>query len=356
MEKCPDQIVELRWIRILLIIIAVPVIVLILKTLASVFIPLLFATFISFVFAPMRSWLAKRKVPLWLNISLMMLVIILVFALVGGLVYAAVVGFIQQMPKYQAKMVESFNSLEASLSQISTQLDIALARIPNFDSSKLFSSTDLSVTKLLTGTMGSFMSIGSTLFLTVIILLFMVAGAGKMKKRVEKVMNEEENRQTLDTILRIEAQIQRYFANKSLISLMTASVGMIVLWIFGVDFVIVAGLLIFTMNFIPNIGSIIATAFPLLVCLLQYGFDFRVVAVAALLMGSEMFFSNYLEPKYMGQKLNLNPIVILVSLVFWGYVWGIVGMIFAVPIMSSLNIILKQMDERSLISAIISDK
>ncbi|PKN75195.1 MAG: AI-2E family transporter [Candidatus Cloacimonetes bacterium HGW-Cloacimonetes-2] len=356
MEKCPDQIMELRWIRILLIIIAVPVIVLILKTLATVFIPLLFAVFISFVFAPMRTWLAKRKVPLWINIGLMVLVILVVFALVGGLVYAAVVGFIQQMPKYQAKMVESFNSLEASLSQLSAQLDIAFAKIPNFDSSQLFRSTDLSVTKLLTGTMGSFMSFGSTAFLTAIILLFMVTGAGKLEQRLKNVMNEEENRQTLDTILRIEAQIQRYFANKSLISLMTAVVGMIVLWIFGVDFVIVAGLLIFTMNFIPNIGSIIATAFPLLVCLLQYGFDFRVVAVAALLMGSEMFFSNYLEPKYMGQKLNLNPIVILVSLVFWGYVWGIVGMIFAVPIMSSLNIILKQMDERSLISAIISDK
>ena len=155
-------------------------------------------------------------------------------------------------------------------------------------------------------------------------------------------------------ITRIQTQIQKYFINKSLISLMTAAVGMAIIWLFGVDFVIVSGLLIFVLNFIPNIGSIIATLFPILVCLLQYGLGIRLVFVAALLTSTQMFFGNYFEPRLMGDRLNLTPIMILISLVFWGYVWGIVGMVLAVPISSAINIILKQVDEKGVILAIIS--
>jgi AI-2 transport protein TqsA len=183
------------------------------------------------------------------------------------------------------------------------------------------------------------MNAGGQIFLTLVFLLFLVGGSGKLEKRVRRVLNEDENQQTFETLMSIQTQIQRYFTHKTLISLCAASVAMILLWIFGVDFVIVAGLFYFVLSFIPNIGSILSTLFPITICFLQYGFGFRLVALVILLIGNEMLFGNYVEPRIMGNKLNLSPM----------------GMMIAVPITSAINIILKRMDDKSLVSAIISD-
>ena len=86
----------------------------------------------------------------------------------------------------------------------------------------------------------------------------------------------------------------------------------------------------------------------------QSGLDFRTIFFAVLIIGTQMLFGNVVEPKMQGQRLNLSPIMVLVSLIFWGWVWGIVGMVLAVPITSAINIMLIQLDEKNLISAIIS--
>lgn len=348
-------LIELKWIRILLIALLLPVVIIILKVLKTIFIPLIFAIFISFVFAPMRSWLSKHKLPFWLNMLLMLLVILIVFAILGSVIYAAGNSFIQQIPKYQQKMAEQLQNLQILYEQGAAKLDIAFARIPSFDASTLLSEERFSITGFATKSMGIFMNAGSHIFLTLVFLLFLVGGSGKMEKRVRRVMTEAENQKTFDALLSIQTQIQRYFTNKTLISFCAASIAMLLLWIFGVDFVIIAGLFYFVLSFIPNIGSILSTLFPMTICLLQYGFGFRLIALILLLIGNELFFGNFVEPRVLGNKLNLSPIVVLISLIFWAYVWGIVGMMIAVPITSSINILLKQINEKSLISAIISD-
>ena len=144
------------------------------------------------------------------------------------------------------------------------------------------------------------------------------------------------------------------FRSKTVISLSTAVVGMILMLIYGVDFILVCGILLFVLNFIPNIGSIIASGVPVLISFLQSGMDIRTISFAVLIIGTQMLFGNVIEPKMQGSRLNLSPIMVLVSLIFWGWVWGIVGMVLAVPITSAINIMLIQLDEKNLISAIIS--
>jgi predicted PurR-regulated permease PerM len=356
METRSQDLVELRWIRILLILIALPVLVLILKTLQTIFIPLLFAVFVSFIFAPMRTWLGKKKFPTWAIIALMMLVILIFFGLVSGVLYIAINSIIQQFPKYQERLGLMLQDGNARLLEITAQLDLAMSHLPNIDLTSIMGTGDFTLTKAFSNTMSTFMSLGSGMFLSVFFLLFIVMEAGKLEERLRKVMTAENKQQTVDTMKRIQTHIQKYFINKSFISIMTAIVAMLVIWIFGVDFVIVAGLLTFVLNFIPNIGSIIATIFPICICLLQYGFGFKAVGLTILLTSTQMFFGNYFEPRFMGDRLNLSPLVILISLVLWAYIWGVVGMVFAVPITSAINIILKQMDDKSIVSAIISDK
>jgi predicted PurR-regulated permease PerM len=348
-------LIELRWIRILLITISLPVLVIILKSLETIFIPLTFAILISFIFAPMRSWLEKHKLPFWLNFLLMLFIILIIFGSLALVIFAAGNSFVQQLPKYQEKFVQQLQYVLALNEQIAAKMDIALTGIPGLDPAAFLTGGSFSVTGFASRTMGALMNAGSRAFLTLVFLLFLVGGSGKMGRRVHRVLSEADNKRTSDTLLSIKTQIQRYFINKTLISLCAATVAMLLLWILGVDFVIIAGIFYFTLSFIPNIGSILSTLFPISICLLQFGFGFRLVALILLMIGNEMFFGNFVEPKLMGNKLNLSPIVVLISLIFWAYVWGIVGMMIAVPITSCINIILKRINDKSVISAIISD-
>ncbi|MDZ4122475.1 MAG: AI-2E family transporter, partial [Candidatus Cloacimonadaceae bacterium] len=329
--------------------------VIILKTLKAIFIPLIFAIFLSFLFAPLIKALSRKKIPAFVTIILMFIIIFVFFALAGGVIFAAITSFVNEFPKYQQMLGQMIEETHQNIQYSASRANLALGEVPFFDFSELFSSTGFSLSKILSGTMGTFIDFGINLFLTMIFLMFLVAGTGKLEKRVKKVFSEEDNVKTLATMLSIQTQIQRYFFNKTLISLGTALTGMIFLIIFKVDFIIVTGILLFTLNFIPNIGSIIASAFPVLISLAQYGFNWRVAGVALGMALTQMFFANILEPKVMGEKLNITPIMILISLIFWGWVWGIVGMMIAVPVTSAINIILKHFDEKNIVSAIISD-
>ncbi len=346
---------EQRSIRILLTIIALPILVLMLKTLQSIFIPLIFAIFLSFLFAPLITVMRKKKIPTAITIVTMLIIIIVFFALAGGIVYAATNTFISEFPRYQEKLGIMLEQSYENIQGLGARANLSMGELPIFDFSELLKGTGFSVSKILSGTMGTFLDYGVKLFLTMIFLLFIVSGTGKLEKRLKNYFSEEENLKTLATMLSIQTQIQRYFFNKTLISLGTAFMGMFFLLIFGVDFVIMTGILLFVLNFIPNIGSIIASVFPILISLVQYGFGWRTIGVALTMSLTQMIFANILEPKLMGERLNLTPIMILISLIFWGWVWGITGMMLAVPITSAINIILKHFDEKNLISAIISD-
>ena len=120
------------------------------------------------------------------------------------------------------------------------------------------------------------------------------------------------------------------------------------------DFVIFSALLIFILNFIPNIGSFIATLFPILIGLINYGFSLRVLLVATGLVLTQFIIGNIIEPKITGKNLNLSPIVILISLIFWGWTWGIVGMILAVPLTSAVKIIFEHIEVLKPIANLIS--
>ena len=167
----------------------------------------------------------------------------------------------------------------------------------------------------------------------------MLGGRDGLVKRVNKAFAEERAKELMSILRSIENQVQHYLVLKTVISLLTAIISGIILYFGGFDFLLFSSLLIFALNFIPNIGSVIATAFPVLTGLIKFGFSMKVLLVLAGLMLTQMIIGNILEPKIAGKSLNLSPIVILLSLIFWGYIWGITGMILAVPLTSAIKII-----------------
>lgn len=345
---------ELRLIRILLTIIAVPMVVMIFRTLKSIFIPLMLATFLSFVFAPLNSWLRKKKVHISLVMIIMLIIISLLMAISLMTLTAAASSLINGFPRYQNRLALETQDWIQRFEGWSIKLASATSPFPHMDFSRMLTPSSFSLSKTISNVMSTTMGISWNFILIIIFLMFIVAQDGRLSERLATVLKEEHRIKSTQTMKNIQVQIQRYLLTKTVISLLTALVGMIFMALYGVDFILVCGILLFVLNFIPNIGSIIASGIPIIICLLQSGLDIRTITFALCITGTQMLFGNIIEPQIQGDRLNLSPIMVLVSLIFWGWVWGIVGMLLAVPITSAINIMLKQIDEKNLISAIIS--
>ena len=128
------------------------------------------------------------------------------------------------------------------------------------------------------------------------------------------------------------------------------------MYIFGLEFAIFFAFIIFLLNFIPNIGSIIAVTFPVIFSLVQFESLYLTSIFLALMIGVQVLMGNFVEPKFVGNKLNLSPLVIILSLVFWGSLWGVVGMLLSVPIMVIINIILAAIPSTRPIAILFSEK
>jgi len=151
-----------------------------------------------------------------------------------------------------------------------------------------------------------------------------------------------------DTFSSITQQIQRYVITKIGMNLSAGVTIGVVLYIFGLDFAIIWGVFVFLFNFIPTIGSALALIAPALMALIQSGSIGFALLIALVVAVLQTVFFNLLEPMIIGKRLNLNPIVILFSVLIWGYIWGIVGMLLSVPLTAIIKIVLSNSESKNL--------
>jgi len=149
--------------------------------------------------------------------------------------------------------------------------------------------------------------------------------------------------------------LNAYFGTKALTSLVTGILVTISLAIIGVDFPLLWGFLAFLLNFIPNIGSIIAAIPAILLALVQLGFP-SAIAVAIVFLIVNVLIGNVIEPRLMGKNLGLSPLIVFVSLIFWGYVLGTVGMLLATPLTMTIKIIFDNMEETKHLGLMMGDE
>ncbi len=341
-----------RIVNISLVIIVLAIVIYVLRVLKGIFIPLSFAVFLQFIFVPIYRGLGRRRVPMWVINVLVVIFVLGVFFGLGSVIFASVNSFIKEFPKYEVKIQNivqtTITELEIPVEEVRVYINNRVNWVQIFDR--------LSLTKVIASSMGTFFDFITKLLLTTIFLLFILAERGSIDERLNKVLTEREIKRNRDTLRDIENSVKDYIINKTIISLATGVISIIWLSIFNVDFAIISGLLIFILNYIPNFGSIVATAFPITICIFQYGFSLTLVVVSFLLIITQMIMGNIIEPRFMGSRLRISPIVILISLIFWYWVWGPIGMVLAVPIVSTLNIILKQFDSMKVITALMASE
>ena len=317
----------------------------VLHQLQVIFKPLLIAVFFSFIFEPMVNFLTKIKIPKVFAFLLSLIFVIVIFYLIGLIIYASVASFSEEYPKYHVKFINLYKSLLGTLQIPHDQVQIYFKQIKWSDVWQ-----NLSVSSFLSTTAGSFISFLTNLFLVLLFTIYIVLGKEHLINKIRKAFPGERSEKISLIIKNINSGMQKYLINKTLISLATGVVAAIILLIFRIDFAFIWGLFIFLLNFVPNVGSTIATIPPILVSFFQYGSTFPTVWIAILLLATQITMGNVIEPRVMGKSLNLSPLLIIVSLIFWAFIWGPVGMLLAVPISSAIQIICANIDSLKPIS------
>jgi AI-2 transport protein TqsA len=305
-----------------------------LRELRTIFIPFFIALFFFFMLSASVRKLQQKRVPKVLIMIGLLAIIFVCLYLCGLLLFTGASSFIDNFPAYSTRITRLIKGVLANFELPLIDVKKYMAGI---DWDNIFNPAQ--ITALVSGTMGTFTSFLGNLLLVLLLLLFMLGERVPMVSRVAHTLSPKRAEELLAMAAAIECRIQRYLFIKTLMSVATAGMAALILLVGRVDFIIFSALLVFLLNFIPTFGSLLSTIFPVLITFLKYGFCLRLVLVTASLMVMQFVMGNVLEPQVMGKRMNLSPIVILLSLIFWGWLWGVVGMFLAVPITAALKII-----------------
>jgi len=193
-------------------------------------------------------------------------------------------------------------------------------------------------------------------FIIIIYLIFILIEEFIFSKKMDIIYKRNEKFEDLQYILKtMNNSIKRYISVKSFASLLTAVLAYIALLLLGVDFPLLWAFIIFIFNFIPYVGSFIATFLPSIFAVLQFNSLPMFIWVFLSIQFCQTFIANGIEPKIMGRSLNLSPLVVLITLTIWGTIWGVLGMIISVPMTSILVIVLAQFKETRNIAILLSE-
>ncbi|MEN8786368.1 MAG: AI-2E family transporter [Flavobacteriales bacterium] len=326
---------DIRTTNILLLVIAVPVIFYLLKILSFIFIPLFGSMFIALLFLPLMRWMEKRGMPKLGSLLISVSLLVGVIFIASVLIQISSKEIMQSDEVFIAKAnekittailtVEEFFGLTKEHSN-NVLLDYFQNNKSSFNVGKILGFANRTVTMIL-----------MTLFFVVLLL----AGSVNLQVIMKDILFKQEFA-SVKTFIKIEKDIYKFLIVKFLMSLFTGIGFSLACYFFDVSFPIFWGVFAFSINFVQMIGSVIAVVLITLFAFVEIDAPTTLFLFFAMVGGVEILFGAILEPIFMGKTFSINVIAILVMLMFWGYLWGVPGMIMSIPITVLLKIILDQ--------------
>ena len=313
------------------------------KAAITIVVPFVLSVFIAVICNPIITWMTRYRVPKALAVMLLMGFIVMMGLWLASIVGSSINEFSTQLPFYRDQLIEQFAWIIDKLQKFN--INISKEHVLDyFDPGMALSMT----TNMLSG-VGNVMT---NLFLIILTVVFMLFEADSLPKKVHLALDDPEMRQQqIDKFL---ASVNQYMVIKSLVSLATATIVAIGLAIIGVDYVLLWAVIAFLFNYIPNIGSIIAAIPAVLLAFVQLG-PAAAGATAALYIGANMVMGNVVEPKFMGKGLGLSTLVVFLSLIFWGWLLGSVGMLLSVPLTMIVKIALESSSSGNWLAIMLAD-
>lgn len=320
-------------VRILVGMAAIVIILAGVKLAAEIVIPFLLSLFIAITCSPIIKFMTDRKVPLWLAITLLFALFGVVSFFLIGLINSTVREFTASIPTYRVLLGQRMELILHYLDK--WQIPVSPDLISNnFDPSRIMS--------LVSNLLLSFSGVVTDTFVLLLVVVFMLFEAPTAKHRFAMVISQNKS-QIQSTEMQLNRVLQGvigYLGVKTVTSLMTGFCVWILLEMLGVQYAVLWGTLSFLLNYIPNIGSILASIPIIVQALLLNGFSVG-FGVAIGVIGINMIIGNVLEPRMMGRTLGLSTLVVFLSLLFWGWILGTVGMLLSVPLTMALKIALE---------------
>lgn len=312
-------------------------------------IPIVLAVFIWFIIREIRQLFDKikfvrEKIPSWFVNLVSTIGLIAVFGLVISII-SSNVNFLAKNTDLYEKNLRNMVALVNDTFGIDM-----LMQIKGYQG-------DMDMSKLLTNLINTVSSVFGNVFIILIYILFILIEESGFHRKMNAFYSDKEHRDRSNKILtKIDNSIGQYLFLKTLVSFITAILSFFVLLIFGVNGAFFWAFIIFVLNFIPTIGSLVASIFPAAFALLQFGEIGPALWVLAIVGTIQVVVGNFLEPKIMGNSLNLSSLVVLLSLSLWGALWGIVGMALSVPITVILLILFAEFPQTRPIAILLSEK
>lgn len=324
-----DKVELSGGIALLLGVAATAGIVFALQAASGILVPILLAVFLALICTGPMLWLVRRGVPEGVALLIVLVAIFGLLFGVGALVGSSVPAFTNQLPVYQQRLESDFGALIGKLEA----WGVPVAE------DELLQSVDPSAALGFAGTLMSGLSsaMGNS-FLIGITMIFMLLEASQFGDKLRVALGDDENK--MEALSRFQHSLNRYMGLKAAISAVTGIVVTIFLLILKVDFALIFGLLAFLLNFIPNIGSILAAVPAVLIAYLQHGPGTALVVIAGY-VGVNLVMGNVVEPRVMGEGMGLSALVVFLSLIIWGWIFGTVGMLLSVPLTMSVKIALE---------------
>ncbi|MCG8183263.1 AI-2E family transporter [Tenacibaculum piscium] len=322
----------------------------------GILIPFIFALIFWFLTREIRKTIykipfAKKFIPIWLSNILVFTMIIISFSFISEII------------------TNSIMNLSSSYSKYEPNIDVVIKNLNNYFHIDIVKSAktifgDFNYGAVLAETANAISGLLGDTFMIIIYALFMFLEESSLQKKLAKIFytnetdteNQENKNENMHRMLsKIEFSISNYLRLKTYVSLLTGILSYSILLIVGIDSAPFWAFLIFLLNYIPTIGSLIATVFPAIFSLIQFG-EFTPFLVVLIAVGAvQVIVGNIIEPKVFGKSLNLSPLVTILSLAIWGKIWGITGMILSVPITVIMIIIFSQFEKTKSVAVLLSE-
>jgi len=308
------------------------------KLSSAIVVPFLLSLFLTTILSPLFLWL--KKIGLGEMFSLIIIALILSFLISAFaiLIGNSVQDFTENIPMYETKLKSDLGGLLETINSFGLH-------IPKEDILNLF-QTD-SLMHYIATTLKSFGSLLTNSFMIILIVIFMLLEISQFTYKVEQT-----NINTLIQFTQISDNIKHYILLKALTSAATGIIITIILKLTGIHYAILWGLLAFILNFIPNIGSIIAAIPAVLMAVVQFNFTMAAIITTAYLIVN-IVIGSIIEPKILGKGLGLSTLIVFLSLIFWGWILGPAGMILSVPLTIMIKIALNNQDNTKWIATML---
>jgi predicted PurR-regulated permease PerM len=336
-----EQSISHRGTRLLVIAASLVIIIWGINQAQAVVVLFLVSIFLAILGAVPVGWMERKRVPRVAAVLIVLAGMVTLLLSIGVVVGASLNNFSDALPSYQTRLHTMLSALKAFMASKGIAISDAV----------LFGYANPGAVMSMTASM--FTALGSVLSNIVLILftaMFILLEASSFTPKLRSVRHN--SLESFSQFRGFGKDIRRYIAIKTLLNLVGAALTTIWLYYLGVDFPVLWGVLAFLLHFIPSIGSVVAAVPAVLLALVQLGEGSAVLTAAGYLVIG-MIIGNVVEPRIMGRKLGMSTLVVFVSLIFWGYVLGLVGALLCVPLTMTLKLAFEANEETRWIAVLL---